>query len=251
MKNYLFLLLFSASCVCCKAGNLEPSQIVLVTSPSWSSRSGMLQLLSKENGTWVPASQKIPVMLGRGGMGWGLGSGEVGMYGPRKIEGDDRAPAGVFKLGPAFGYPDKPPLGTKLPYRPATERDYFVDDPSSKNYNQWVRIPTSSPNDPKSLWHSFETMRRKDGRYEFGIVVQYNMHPIVPGAGSAIFLHIWKSPITPTSGCTAMSRENLLQLMRWISPARNPVLIQAPLNAVERIGMRFRLRVGETAVPGS
>ena len=36
---------------------------------------------------------------------------------------------------------------------------------------------------------------------------------------SAIFLHVWKEPGAPTCGCTAMAREDLLELLRWLDLA--------------------------------
>ncbi|MEJ2489338.1 MAG: hypothetical protein P8Y50_06050 [Sulfurovaceae bacterium] len=47
----------------------------------------------------------------------------------------------------------------------------------------------------------------------------------VPLKGSCIFLHI-KS--IPTMGCTAMSEEAMLELLKWLDPAKAPILIQAP-----------------------
>ena len=52
----------------------------------------------------MPSGEAIPAVVGRNGLAWGRGvrtdlpAGE-----PQKREGDGRAPAGIFKLGPAFG----------------------------------------------------------------------------------------------------------------------------------------------------
>ncbi|MEP2777367.1 MAG: L,D-transpeptidase family protein [Luteolibacter sp.] len=206
------------------------SQAIVVTSTSWEATEGKLTLLEKSSGTeWHEVLEEpIPVMLGRSGMGWGRGLPlSPASSGTAKREGDGRAVAGIFRLGTAFGYAPAPPEGTKLTYRPAGEHDYFVDDSTSPLYNQWVNLPPENGT-PESLWKSAERMRLDDGRYELGIVVEHNMHPAVPEMGSAIFLHIWGAPGTPTSGCTAMSRSDMEKVMKWLDPARKPLLIQAP-----------------------
>jgi L,D-peptidoglycan transpeptidase YkuD (ErfK/YbiS/YcfS/YnhG family) len=152
------------------------------------------------------------------------------------MEGDGRAPAGIFSFGTAFGYAQEAPTGCKLPYHPATDRDYFVDDPESPQYNQWVTL-SSDVSDSQRPWKSAERMRRDDYLYKLGIVVQENTNPAVKGRGSAIFLHIWRAPGLPTVGCTAMEEENLLKLVRWLDPAKNPLLIQAPDDGMNKITM--------------
>lgn len=155
--------------------------------------------------------------------------------GPRKREGDGRAPAGIFSLGTAFGYAESPPDALAVPYRQATERDYFVDAPDSQAYNQWQSIPASQVNDPKALWSSCERMRRDDALYEWGMVVNHNTGDVVPGRGSAIFLHVWSGRGKPTAGCTAMSREDILRVMTWLRRDARAVLVQVPRDELQRL----------------
>lgn len=202
-------------------------QIVLVTTDGWDSTDAQLQKWERDDGgRWHAVGAASRATVGRSGLGWGLGRHHVGA-GPQKREGDGRAPAGVFTLGPAFGYDAVAPDGVRVRYRAADERDYFVDDVESSDYNRWRRIPEGSENDPKARWGSCERMRRDDDQYELGMVVQHN-DACVKGRGSAIFLHVWSAPGAPTSGCTAMSRADLLALLRWLDPAANPLLMQAP-----------------------
>ena len=95
----------------------------------------------------------------------------------------------------------------------------------------------------EQMWNSWEEMKRPDHLYELGAVVEHNAAPVVKGRGSAIFLHVWKAKGVPTAGCTAMAKDDLAALIRWLRPANNPCLIQAPVDELDRlrIGAKARL----------
>jgi L,D-peptidoglycan transpeptidase YkuD (ErfK/YbiS/YcfS/YnhG family) len=204
------------------------SQVLLVTSADWDVSEAVLQRMEKQADGWQRVGDTIPVRVGRNGLGWGLGLHVDGTTGVQKKEGDGKAPAGVFTLGNAFGYAVQAPAGLQMPYRTATERDYFVDAVDSADYNQWRTIPQEQANEPKQHWSSFERMRRDDHQYEYGMEVAHNTQPVTPGRGSAIFLHVWLDSQTPTSGCTGMDRENLLTVLTWLKPNAQPLLVQVP-----------------------
>ena len=46
----------------------------------------------------------------------------------------------------------------------------------------------------------------------------------IPGAGSAIFMHIWRSDHEGTAGCIAMSEKHLLQVLHWLDKKQNPYI---------------------------
>lgn len=218
---------------------LASRQALVVSSSGWSASGGRLQRWQRARGEgWHAVGEPIQVSLGRSGMGWGMGL-HRGAPGPSKREGDGRSPAGVFDLGDAFGYAAAPPAGVTVSYRAADERDYYVDDVASEDYNRWRRIPDGDANDPKARWASCERMRRDDDLYELGMIVEHNADG-VPGAGSAIFLHVWPGPESSTSGCTAMSRADLLVLLRWLDPQAAPVLIQAPRDELRALQLARR-----------
>lgn len=182
--------------------SMEHQQVVAVESIS-----GVRAKLTPwefKSGRWHPVSGAIASTVGRNGIA------------PinTKREGDGRTPSGIFDLNLAFGY--EPSVATKLKYRQATDNDFWVDDPRSIQYNQWVI------GQPQTV--SFEYLRRKDDLYKIGIVIEYNTQPVVPGNGSAIFLHIWKGEGEPTSGCVALSENNLRKLLSWLDPRRKPVI---------------------------
>ncbi|OGX39807.1 MAG: hypothetical protein A3G91_02220 [Omnitrophica WOR_2 bacterium RIFCSPLOWO2_12_FULL_50_9] len=132
-----------------------------------------------------------------------------------KREGDGRTPSGVFALRRAFGYDET--VETGLIYRRVTERDFWIDDPASAQYNQWVA------GDVPAVSH--EALRRGDDLYKYAVVIEYNTDPVVPGLGSAIFMHVWRGAGQPTAGCVAMAEADLLRFLRWLDIRRNPVII--------------------------
>ena len=48
----------------------------------------------------------------------------------------------------------------------------------------------------------------------FIAVIEYNMHPVVPGRGSGIFLHVQIGKAT--SGCVGLPRPALVRVLRWL-----------------------------------
>ena len=168
------------------AGSFPIRQVVLVTATSWTSDKGSLHLFSKVADRWLLEEKDIPVMLGENGLGWGSGIHQSVSDPPQKVEGDSKAPAGVFRLGSAFGYDTDPPADTLMPYRCISENDYFVDDVQSDDYNQWMRLDGDTET-PQQMWNSWEEMKRPDHLYELGAVVEHNAAPVVKGKGSANF----------------------------------------------------------------
>jgi L,D-peptidoglycan transpeptidase YkuD (ErfK/YbiS/YcfS/YnhG family) len=218
-------------------------QCVLVLAPNWNSTTGVLSAFERRevNGAWRMRGSEIPVVLGKNGLGWGRGVIAVDdVSGPHKVEGDNRVPAGIFRLGPAFGY--APAAGArwiKLRYVPLTQQTEAIDDPRSHYYNQLVDRSKVARID----WRSSEKMRRSDALYKWGLIVAHNPTS-TPGAGSCIFLHIWKTSATLTTGCTAMTEQDLVKLLRWLDPHAHPILIQMPRANYELLRSKFSLPPG-------
>jgi L,D-peptidoglycan transpeptidase YkuD (ErfK/YbiS/YcfS/YnhG family) len=190
-------------------------QCLLVITPSWTSTSGVLTVFTRsgDDTAWIQRGGKIPVVLGKNGLAWGRGLACVRSFpGPVKKEGDERAPAGIFRLSSAFGYaPATEARGIKLPYIAITSQSEAIDDPASHYYNQLVERSRISVPD----WRSSEKMQRADDVYRWGVVVDHNTPP-TKGAGSCIFLHVWRGPASVTAGCTAMAEPNLKALIAWL-----------------------------------
>lgn len=198
-------------------------QMVVVITEKWGSTEGRLRCLERVEDRWEVAHDWIPVTVGRKGLGLGAGLHPRGLTGPEKQEGDKRAPAGIFRLESGFGALAVAP--SAFPYRQTTPDDFWVDDLKSRYYNQWVNIT-----DPRVVrdWKSAEVLRRADGLYDYAIVVGHNREPIVPGLGSAIFIHAWSAPGNSTIGCTAMEKTRVKALLHWLDASKAPVLVQIP-----------------------
>jgi L,D-peptidoglycan transpeptidase YkuD (ErfK/YbiS/YcfS/YnhG family) len=127
-----------------------------------------------------------------------------------KHEGDGATPAGNYPLVSVLYRPDRlTALSSHLPVRPIAPNDGWVDDPADANYNQLVPLPYPA---------SAERMWREDELYDALVVIGYNMDPVVPGAGSAIFLHIASPGSAPTAGCVAVNKQVLLGLLPLLGP---------------------------------
>jgi len=187
---------------------LDPTtrQAVVVTSRGANFFEASLSAWERAGRGWRRILGPWPAVVGRSGFAL---RGE-------KREGDGRTPSGIFAIGTAFGRDAARPTG--LSYRQATPEDFWVDDVSSAQYNQWVR--------GRPLASSFETMLREDGLYDLGTVIEYNTNPVVPGLGSAIFVHIWRDGgKKPTAGCVALSRPRLAKLLSWLDAEKIPVVV--------------------------
>jgi len=200
----------------------QTRQLIVVTSDDWNTTHGQLSFYEHDlKGTWKPVLKDIAVMLGRNGMAWGAGLQPADLNtGTLKHEGDGKSPAGIFKLTRLFSYGE---MEARMDHIVADSTLFCVDDMNSAYYNQLVNT-----RDIGKDWNSAEEMRRTDHQYKFGVVVAYNTESVKKGAGSCIFLHIWKSPANTTSGCTSMTESNLLSIMQALDKNKNPVLVQMP-----------------------
>ncbi len=196
------------------------NQVLFVKTRGVDSIRGRMFLYERKNkkAGWKLADS-FTVVVGRSGLAKDASSSISFNDLPIKKEGDGKSPAGVFPLGIVFSYHDLKDL--KMPFKRVDTLCHCVDDTASSYYNTLVVADTA-----KRSYNSFEYMKRKDDFYEYGVWVLYNSHPVVAGNGSCIFIHIWKDERSGTSGCTAMSKENILKLIDWLNKKKNPMLLQ-------------------------
>lgn len=170
-------------------------QIIYVSAPK--GLTAQVTLYQRKENLWLKTAGPWPGVVGRTGV----------ISAAEKKEGDGHTPAGLYRLGFAFG---KAKVSeSNWPYRQMTSEDKWIDDPASPSYNQLVHGKTEAK--------SFEEMTPKSGAYDLGLVIEYNMKPVRAGKGSAIFLHIWKDANTGTAGCVALAKENVTSILKWLN----------------------------------
>ena len=125
---------------------------------------------------------------------------------PKKRENDGTTPIGAWNMRMLLFRLDripKTPL-TGLPIRAIRPEDGWCDDPADPLYNRPVKFPFAAH--AEHLW-------REDAIYDLVVPLGYNDDPVVPGAGSAIFLHVARADFGPTEGCVALARDDLLMIL--------------------------------------
>jgi uncharacterized membrane protein YgcG len=218
----------------------ESLQAVAVMTEDWHSVKGEARLFERKSARakWTAVGESFPVVVGKNGMAWGAGlhalpsdTGRVLL----KTEGDGKSPAGIFALTSAFGAAEKF-AGVKLPYTRLVESTECVDDVKSSHYNLIVDRNRVGNFD----WQSSEKMLAVGAEYDLGVFVEHNSER-QRGGGSCIFLHVWKNADSGTAGCTAMARENVEKVLRFLDPAKNPVLIQMPADTYKTYQTKWKL----------
>jgi D-alanyl-D-alanine dipeptidase len=204
----------------------ESRQLIIVLADSAKAVKGALFLLEFDGktGKWFQPLVKMPVVLGRSGLGWSAGASVPDTLElPLKKEGDGRSPAGIFSLGPVFGIKTSEEMKQlKMPYLPLTDMLECVDDINSRYYNRLIERDSAGGID----WKSSEKMKQTGAWYEQGIVVNHNVNPVIKGAGSCIFIHNWAAPDETSSGCTELEPARLTELIRRLDASSHPALVQ-------------------------
>ena len=145
-----------------------------------------------KNGFLINHSQKYKCSIGFNGLS------------ENKSEGDGCTPIGTFKINKILYRPDKIKDFKFLLESEAIEKlDGWCDDVNSNLYNQKIVFPFAP---------SAERLYRNDDLYDIVCIIDYNLNPIIKGKGSAIFLHVATDDYSPTQGCVAIKKEELLQI---------------------------------------
>ena len=214
IKSFLILILFPIFL-------FSSQQIIFVVADDFNRSDAKLYFFDGEK-----ILLKSDVNIGKKGLGWGIG--EINLTHkegePIKKEGDQKAPAGVFKLENIFGYA----MGGKykLPYLHTSKKLICVDDSDSPFYNQIIEKLGGEK--------SFEYMKRHDNQYEYGVTVLHNKMA-KRGRGSCIFLHVEKAKGAGTAGCTSMKKSLLVKIINLLDKSKNPLLIQIPKESIPQI----------------
>ena len=126
-----------------------------------------------------------------------------------KVEGDNKTPKGYYSLGNLYYRKDRNPKPkTKLKCIPIKSNMGWCNDiTNKKNYNRLIKVNNKI---------KYEKLYRKDYKYDFLIPIKYNSKKIKLGKGSAIFIHLTNN-YKPTAGCVALSKKDLLILLKIIN----------------------------------
>ena len=126
----------------------------------------------------------------------------------RKIEGYNSTPKVIFTIGILYYRKDrvKKPI-TNLKTKNIKKNMGWCNDSKNKYYNKEIRIQ-------KKISH--EKLYRKDHRYDYFIVINYNTKKTIPNKGSAIFIHLSQN-YYPTAGCIAIQKKDFLILLKLIN----------------------------------
>ncbi len=187
------------------------------------------QLLIVYNDTTGSSKAKM-IALERQGEGWKVvfpsilaGVGKNG-FAPQnqKVEGDGKSPTGIFRLGYLFSYEKE--VDTPMPFTQTTPEDKWIDDSESPDYNKYVRGETNAK--------SYENLLLKSDAYKYCMVIEYNTNPVKKGKGSAIFFHLNMTDQGATAGCVAIPESEMLKVLHWLDPAKNPIILMGNKSAL-------------------
>ena len=154
-------------------------------------------VVKKSNQSWYASfgEQSFRCAVGRSNL---ISAGQ-------KREGDGATPIGRWRMCRVLFRADRiEQIETSLPTVSISPQDGWCDAPSDARYNQQVVIPY--PASHEMLW-------REDHIYDIIVVLDHNSAPVVPGLGSAIFLHVARDQYEATEGCVALAEPDLLKVL--------------------------------------
>tara|TARA_Y100001970_G_scaffold16953_1_gene19122 strand:- start:23750 stop:24241 length:492 start_codon:yes stop_codon:yes gene_type:complete len=126
----------------------------------------------------------------------------------KKREGDLKTPKGKFTFRFLLYRKDRiGKIQCKLTKKTIKSRMGWCDDPNSRFYNRLIYFPFKK---------SAERLFLKKNIYDLILVLNYNIRPVIKNRGSAIFLHIANKNFSPTKGCIAIQKKNLIKILRLI-----------------------------------
>jgi L,D-peptidoglycan transpeptidase YkuD (ErfK/YbiS/YcfS/YnhG family) len=198
----------AAACPPTAAARLVPGgsarQLVTVLASSTRTTHATVRLWRRTGSCWIAAGGPWPARVGRSGLS------------AHHREGDGTTPLGVFGFEPvAYGVAPNP--GVRLGYHRVVCGDWWDEDPGSRAYNRFVHVRCgarpSFGGDSEALW-------RARTAYRYFAVIAYNEAPVVPGRGSAMFLHADTG--SATNGCVSLALPRLVQTLRWLEPGAQP-----------------------------
>ena len=190
--------------VACFSGTQGSSQLVTVQAPLHAT-TATLSVWTRSGSCWRRVAGPWQARLGRNGLS------------AHKREGDGTTPAGTYRFGATvYGIAANP--GVRFRYRRLACGDWWDEDPGSPTYNTFRHVPCGTA---PAFGGGSEALWRISPQYRYFVVVDYNAKPVVPGRGSAIFLHV---AVGATAGCVSLPERQLVRLLRWLRASAHPVI---------------------------
>jgi L,D-peptidoglycan transpeptidase YkuD (ErfK/YbiS/YcfS/YnhG family) len=193
-----------AMSVACFASPQSSTQLVTVVAAAHAT-SGALSTWVRDGRCWRRVGGPWTARLGRSGLS------------THKREGDGATPTGTYRLGATI-YGIAPNPGVRLRYHRLVCGDWWDEDPASRAYNTFQHVACGRA---PPFGGGSEALWRISPQYRYFAVIEYNAGPIVPGRGSAIFLHV---AVGATAGCVSLPEPLLVRLLRWLRPAARPLI---------------------------
>jgi L,D-peptidoglycan transpeptidase YkuD (ErfK/YbiS/YcfS/YnhG family) len=190
------------------------TQVIVVSAPSWRSTAGTLTAWQRTTGGW----RRVALTHAR------LGSGGL-VLARNRHQDSGTTPAGLFAITEAFGRYGDP--GTAMPYRTVTDDDWWVEDRSSRYYNQMRRGSLGGFAVRARGYNASEHLARMGHQYDYAAVIDFNRPRPVVGRGAGIFLHAYGD--VTTVGCVSVPRATMRALLRWMDPAAHPRIAIGPV----------------------
>ena len=215
------------------------SQCVVGVADGWNSTHVTLSYFEKTGGQWKQIGGEWKGRLGSKGLVWGRGLHTNPSGAVLKKEGDGKSPAGVFDIGGVWGAHASVKKHPKTFYHQVTTRDLWVEDGSSKYYNQFLTLD----HEPATAWEKKAQMKQNDYPQSLKMFIAHNAAPgVVANGGSSIFFHIWRRDgAAATAGCTTMVEEKLRTLIATVDPGRRPLYVLLPRAEYEKLKPVWKL----------
>jgi L,D-peptidoglycan transpeptidase YkuD (ErfK/YbiS/YcfS/YnhG family) len=201
------------------------TRLVIVLVPDMSSPKGTMRTFERKSpaARWEGRSEPEPAVVGTDGIAWGHPFQSFAKDGePLKREGDKRAPAGIYRFGPSFGFA-KAANADHLRLEPG--RHYCVDDARSPHYGRIVERRVAGEKSSGEDMAAFPLYKR-------GLVIDYPPRRRTQ-AGACIFLHVWGGEGVGTAGCVALPEPRVAHLQGW-AKGRHTVIVILHEDAVAR-----------------
>jgi L,D-peptidoglycan transpeptidase YkuD (ErfK/YbiS/YcfS/YnhG family) len=204
-------------------------QMVTVTSRGWNTTHATLRAWQRPaGGRWRLVRHAVPARIGFNG--W--------VRGHVRRQSTGTSPAGKYTLPRAFGSLADP--GGAMPYRRFDRNDFWPYEPrDAATYNVYQRHKAATTHWRRGFRERLWDFR---GQYRYAVVVGFNLpsgihysparqqrvarHRADTSRGGGIFLHVTDGG--PTAGCVSMRIRPLRRLVRWLDPARSPVVAMGP-----------------------